>query len=351
MHEQPLSVLGDAYWPVVLGTLAAVVALVCVFRANRTFTTTLRFVLILATFQWFWFASHRPRTVYELDMLAFTSIMPVIWLILASRELAIWYAARNKFGQAFVHTVRWTDSGCIAVPPVADLVGQLRYRARRQRTRSNAFLVLLVLVIAGTASIYVFASNISSSTFGLANGLSRLEYYDELLSTHLEIAKASQQRFRISLQLAAERGGTRSKESEISELLDLYGDYVSESDRRIRAAIKDHRAYLVSFQDEQNRAKATNRTDEYRFWSTLSTRVGSILILVFLAQFLISAYRYTSRLAAAYDSRADALCLNWQDAQEARRFMSVDDFSLEKVKAPTEEAIEIAKQLINRKVG
>jgi hypothetical protein len=45
----------------------------------------------------------------------------------------------------------------------------------------------------------------------------------------------------------------------------------------------------------------------YVLISTAITRTGAVLLLVFGAQVLINFYRYNLRLAAFYDSRADAL--------------------------------------------
>jgi hypothetical protein len=85
----------------------------------------------------------------------------------------------------------------------------------------------------------------------------------------------------------------------------------------------------------------------YTFFTTLTTRIGLLVILVYAATFLVNGYRYALRLAAAYDARADAIELEWDDKDLARRFMSVDDFAFDRTKAPTQEALEIAMRILN----
>jgi hypothetical protein len=41
--------------------------------------------------------------------------------------------------------------------------------------------------------------------------------------------------------------------------------------------------------------------------ATMATRVGSVLLLVFLVQILVTTHRYASRMAAFFDARAGAL--------------------------------------------
>lgn len=88
-----------------------------------------------------------------------------------------------------------------------------------------------------------------------------------------------------------------------------------------------------------------------RFWvflSATSTRIGSILMLIFLVQILLSVYRYSVRMASYYEARADALLLyEGKEAEQLELFVSM--LSAEKVEfgktpqSPTEQAIELIK--------
>jgi hypothetical protein len=86
----------------------------------------------------------------------------------------------------------------------------------------------------------------------------------------------------------------------------------------------------------------------YLLLSTISTRIGSVLLLIFLVQILISVYRYSVRLQAYYDARADALLLAHQDGapelQQLVAIMSPERLGFGKPPAtPTENMLEMIK--------
>jgi hypothetical protein len=85
--------------------------------------------------------------------------------------------------------------------------------------------------------------------------------------------------------------------------------------------------------------------------STIATRAGAVLILMFLVQILVTLYRYNVRLANFYDGRADALEL-MSSAEEKRfetlvRTISGDTIEFGKIpKTPTEQAILLATKFL-----
>jgi hypothetical protein len=89
--------------------------------------------------------------------------------------------------------------------------------------------------------------------------------------------------------------------------------------------------------------------------STIATRVGAVLILVFLVQILITLYKYNTRLANYYEARADAIELsideqgNILDTQLSRLLavLAPDSITFEKdPEAPSQQAIEIVKSVL-----
>ena len=85
----------------------------------------------------------------------------------------------------------------------------------------------------------------------------------------------------------------------------------------------------------------------YLLISTAITRIGAVLLLIFGAQVLINFYRYNLRLAAFYDSRADALEL-LADGNIKRLALLVSAFSADQIelggapKTPTQEVVDAA---------
>jgi hypothetical protein len=66
---------------------------------------------------------------------------------------------------------------------------------------------------------------------------------------------------------------------------------------------------VVATKAQESGAVASSIWTNQRLVSELSTRVGSVMILLFLVQILVTMYRYNTRIASYYDARADALDL------------------------------------------
>lgn len=92
----------------------------------------------------------------------------------------------------------------------------------------------------------------------------------------------------------------------------------------------------------------------------LTLRVGSVVLLLFLTQILLSAYRYTIALSTFYLSRADAIQLLQPRANEATWY-SIEHFeklmdklsptaiSIDAVKSPSDHLVDLASAWIGTK--
>jgi len=75
--------------------------------------------------------------------------------------------------------------------------------------------------------------------------------------------------------------------------------------------------------DKLNESQERGNIALYLLISTISTRLGSVLLLIFLVQILISVYRYSVRLQSYYNARADALLIaNSTDANELQQIIA-----------------------------
>ena len=92
--------------------------------------------------------------------------------------------------------------------------------------------------------------------------------------------------------------------------------------------------------------------------TTLATRVGALLILIFLVQILINLYRYNIRLSTYFDARADAVEMYLSKGfehlslTELMTVLSPDnlDFGKSPV-SPVQHAVDLAKEIIARQPG
>lgn len=92
----------------------------------------------------------------------------------------------------------------------------------------------------------------------------------------------------------------------------------------------------------------------YVLISTSVARIGAVLLLIFGVQILINFYRYNLRLAAFYESRADAISLLGDNSPEDLGLMvaslSPDSIDLGKPpKFPSQEVVELAKSIASMK--
>ena len=88
----------------------------------------------------------------------------------------------------------------------------------------------------------------------------------------------------------------------------------------------------------------------YVLISTSVTRIGAVLLLIFGVQVLINFYRYSLRLAAFYESRADAIELLDDSSLESLgsivTCLSPDLIDFGKApNTPTQEILELAKSV------
>ena len=76
---------------------------------------------------------------------------------------------------------------------------------------------------------------------------------------------------------------------------------------------------------------------------TLTTRIGSVLLLLFFAKILVSIFRYYVRLSMFYQSRADTLSLQHVDLNltltEIATLFSTESIDFEKSSEPNASAI------------
>jgi cbb3-type cytochrome oxidase subunit 3 len=96
--------------------------------------------------------------------------------------------------------------------------------------------------------------------------------------------------------------------------------------------------------------------------SAIATRVGTIVLLLFLVRILVPLYRYNKRLSAYYDARVDALELAHSNRREGDSelelferltpSLSPDhiDFS-EAPASPTQEVLDFVRQVFTSKLS
>tara|TARA_R110002060_G_scaffold77352_1_gene88733 strand:+ start:12552 stop:13595 length:1044 start_codon:yes stop_codon:yes gene_type:complete len=129
----------------------------------------------------------------------------------------------------------------------------------------------------------------------------------------------------------------KSIKEEISKLRDL-------SNTKVKEEVEKSKPDESSAENE----------NYYFLISTTITRVTTILLILFLLRILLELYRYSAKLAAFYDSRADSMQLSPKDTPDelilSLAFFSAEtlEFKSGNIEGPYDRIIELAKQAMER---
>lgn len=206
----------------------------------------------------------------------------------------------------------------------AEVVSVFRRRAARLNLFAVAIIVIIILVLAAGISIFVLAGQIANRE---SNQALLKEKRDNLLALDAEIKDASDERNR----RLEEREETRSNfEREVLGLgithargRGLAAEFYEKNMRDAEENLKWHENRLQtlykrreSMREDLIKAEAAasesigiSQNQIPVLVSAFATRVGAVVLLLFLVQILVPLYRYNMKLSSYYDARADALTI------------------------------------------
>ena len=191
---------------------------------------------------------------------------------------------------------------------------EIRERVRRLRLRTTAILTTIGLALVGAAIIVVFAGSLTSIDATAVSNVDKVK--SDLSEEQRQLTRLLQLQSLLT-QLQEARAGSRF--SEIDKL-----------ERQISgpsfASLPTHLAGVEQLIDREKEqigkldallglawAKELQSERGYNDWkyitATAITRVGVVLIIIYLVQILMGLYRYNMRLAAYYNAKHDVLTL------------------------------------------
>jgi hypothetical protein len=242
------------------------------------------------------------------------------------------------------------------VPPNADtfktLIESFRNRAKslRKSGRFKFNLILVALTIA--ILVFIFAGFLTAKIADDHNNqYLKLEAAADTFSIRYKADLDSMERISNHLYYRFYSGGD-SLSRKIDSIIDkaamkdfsLYGEERIQNLTQMIATLKA----LESKKSEEQ--KANNFTV---FLTTLSTRIGAILILIFLIQLLIRIYRYDIRIANYYDARADALEIHSKEPglsfDKIINLVSPDIYDIGNPKSPSDSLLSLLTTIKNMK--
>ena len=264
-----------------------------------------------------------------------------------------------------------------------ELHEELRRRARAYRVESRVSIGTILIALLGGAAIFVGADTIAamnfdqrlrSATNDVVRAQSTLEevesVVDELkdsydvvsainevkvvLSEYLGELESDAQLAEIERQLAVIEKAWIGK-----DLSRLYAQLIREietADERMRLVVGYPPADgELSVIETELKAIIDARAEDdalRTILSSLSTRLGAVFLVVFLVRILTTHFRYSSKMASHYESRAYILTRGGNVEVDLQKLLSPDDISYEKMpRVPTSDIGDIVRKTVEALKG
>jgi hypothetical protein len=204
----------------------------------------------------------------------------------------------------------------VAVAERLAVILEIRERVRRLRLRTTGILATMGVALIGAAIIVVFAGSLTSIDATAVSNVDKVK--SDIADEQRQLTRLYQTQTQL---MTLEQARTAGNKSEIEKLeRQLYGGSSSFSSlptdpTAIQAMISDVKERIVKLNAllEPAWKKELETQRGYNDWhyivATAITRVGVVLIIIYLVQILIGLYRYNTRLATYYSAKQDVLGL------------------------------------------
>lgn len=239
-----------------------------------------------------------------------------------------------------------------------------RLRAKLLRRNANLILTIIVLVLIAGIAVFVGAGSLANREATTAveerrsTEVARLREQRELITTYIarqerDIAELQN---RLQKELAGQGSSRTPGDGPVAARLRME---LQSTDLLLASAKRDLEnttERIDQLQKQLATAKPGLTADDQWFSvvSALSTRVGAVVLLLFLVQILVPLYRYNIRLASFFDARADALemyalyaDIQLDKTQAFGRLLAPDGVEFGNPPAtPAKQAFELAKEVL-----
>lgn len=240
---------------------------------------------------------------------------------------------------------------------ISSFITTLRTRATALQKNARVTIALIVFVLLAGIGGFLYAGPLGAREATQAR-TTLFQQEIDAINRSIETTEKDVRSFQIKIdQEEHEQSGDPNRESRLNSLRHR----LSEAQARevsLRDSLEKLNQQQFALADE---SKLTlNNPNTYQIAAAIATRVGFIVLLLFLVRILVPLYRYNVRLASFYDARADALELIYLHNLGANNKLfekltltcspSHIDFS-DGPASPTQEALDLAKQFLNSKMS
>jgi len=180
---------------------------------------------------------------------------------------------------------------------IQELCAEFRRRSRGHRAMAFAAQGIITLSIFGGIYLFGFAGQIAAGERRIL-----IEVSGEAVKQVRSLREVSENNlFRAESEMRALKATRLSPQIE---------DSLNTESLRLKGRIESERANIAASQEAEAQAMrqiSQTAINNDQTILAITTKIGSVLLLLFFVKVLVSIFRYYSRLATFYDSRADAL--------------------------------------------
>lgn len=245
-------------------------------------------------------------------------------------------------------------------------IGEFRNRAKKLRRNASFTIGVIVAALVFGIAAFVFAGELASreasqtiiaqrqNRFALIQG--RIDATNKAINDNQEEARALERR----IELGAFDHNPNSDQRSLMKQLEQRHSEAKEKDAKLRKDLEKLEYQQLSLTDEPNSTDDAIKPVAINSYSILisaiATRIGSIVLLLFLVRILVPLYRYNVRLSSYFDARADALeLLRLYNRENDNNFFQklIASLSPEAIDfaegppSPTQETLDFVKHLLS----
>ena len=258
--------------------------------------------------------------------------------------------ASKELQEAFADEIRYSETEAM-VSNRLHAIKSIDDRINALRTRSTWMLLSIGLLLIAAAITVIFAGSLTNLDVSAASDVDKIT--QDITTTETRIAQLSEIGD-LEKVISADSASKDAKDRATKRLAEITSNDRTLSTGQSGMQIEIDAARSVLEQDQKLLQDAWTKqlTSEHGYSdtryliATAITRIGVILVIVFLVQILIGLYRYNTRLITFYSSRHDALQLWDGKPATIEKLQKIMSPNIEFGREPKHPLEDLMRQLI-----
>ena len=302
-----------------------------ILRARLTAPTGI-FILVVSVAAFLYFLDRFAWGYLRFDIGSNNSLLAALYLLIFVQQMN---RTKIRMAIARIEELRKPCSSKSSNTPV-DLPYELRQRAHEYRRGTRLSMVAIFTSLVGGAALFAGADAIATMNRRLLSSIA-----DDLEHIKRVQDDAKPKLDQLYSSCVVDTTVPRSGASDCYDVVLYLRTLLEEKSSSIGMDELIRKVGSVS-------ADYTQGIESREVISSLSTRVGSVLMIIFLVQIMAGIYRYGARMAAFYDSRADILSVGEITREDLVKLLSSFSVDFDRFpRPPVSELNDVIKRTVD----